>query len=416
MKKLLLLFMTILPAIVFAQEKGIRFEHGLTWEQIKAKAKQENKYIFLDCFTTWCGPCKFMSSSIFPLEEVGEYYNSRFLSVKLQLDTTKQDSEEVKSWYATGQALAREYKVTGYPTFLFLDPDGQPVHRIVGSSPDGATWLKRTAKVFEPGQQYYALMKKYESGDRDPATLRAVAAAAMDAFDQKTADAASKAYITTVKDWSAKENIEFAAKFTRSSKDPGFKIMLQEPEKVNAVLGEGKAQQAVKQIVLREEVYRHFWIKGKSNPDVNWKAITDSLKKKYPAYADEAVAMGKVTYYQSQKDWDKFAPAVVSYMKKYGATTSAFDLNEFAWTVFEHCKDMTCVTEALEWSRRSFKDRENPNHIDTYANILYKMGKKDEAISWQEKAVAYSTSPQEKKAFQATLDKMKKGEKTWKHD
>ncbi len=416
MKKLLILFMTVLPAIVFAQDEGIRFEHGLTWEQVKAKAKRENKYIFVDCFTTWCGPCKFMSGSIFPLKEVGDYFNSRFLSVKLQLDTTRQDSEEVKSWHATGQQLAKEFKVRGYPTFLFLDPDGRPVHRLVGSSPDGDSWLKRTAKVFEPGQQYYVLMKKYENGDRDPATLRAVALSAQDAADQETADAVSRAYVATVTDWNAKENIEFAAKFTRSSKDPGFKIMLEQPEKVNAVYGEGRAQQVVKNIISREEVYRHLWIKGKRNPNVNWEAIADSLKMKYPAYADEVVALGKVNYYQSIKDWNGFASAIRDYMKRFGANVSTFDLNEFAWTVFENCKDMTCVTEALEWSRRSFKDKENPNHIDTYANILYKMGRKEEAISWQEKAVAYSNNPNEKKGFQATLDKMKNGEKTWKHE
>lgn len=32
----------------------IKFEHG-TWEEIKAKAKAENKLIFMDAYTSWCG-------------------------------------------------------------------------------------------------------------------------------------------------------------------------------------------------------------------------------------------------------------------------------------------------------------------------------------------------------------------------
>jgi len=73
---------------------------------------------------------------------------------------------------------------------------------------------------------------------------------------------------------------------------------------------------------------------------------------------------------------------------------------------------MTCVQEALEWSKRSFKDKENPMFIDTYANLLYKMGRKEEAIQWQEKAIAL-VSEAEKKDYEATRDKMKRGEKTW---
>ena len=41
---------------------------------------------------------------------------------------------------------------------------------------------------------------------------------------------------------------------------------------------------------------------------------------------------------------------------------------------------MTCVKEALDRSKRSFAQKENPAYMDTYANSLYKMGKKEEAI------------------------------------
>jgi tetratricopeptide (TPR) repeat protein len=68
---------------------------------------------------------------------------------------------------------------------------------------------------------------------------------------------------------------------------------------------------------------------------------------------------------------------------------------------------MTCVKEALEWSKRSFKDKENHMYLDTYANILYKLGNKEEAIKWEEKAIALGGD------YNDTLEKMKKGEKTW---
>src|SRR6202000_2229249 len=99
--------------------------------------------------------------------------------------------------------------------------------------------------------------------------------------------------------------------------------------------------------------------------------------------------------------------AIVEYMKKYGAGASGEQLNNYAWTVFQHCPDMSCVTEALDWSKRSFKDKENPMFMDTYANILYKMGKKDEAVTWEEKALKIAGEG-ERANYQQTLEKMKK--------
>jgi hypothetical protein len=63
-------------------------------------------------------------------------------------------------------------------------------------------------------------------------------------------------------------------------------------------------------------------------------------------------------------------------------------------------------------SASQLKNSTEPAFLDTYANLLYKLGKKNEAIAWQQKAVDAS-SENERPGYQTTLDKMKKGEKTW---
>ena len=52
--------------------------------------------------------------------------------------------------------------------------------------------------------------------------------------------------------------------------------------------------------------------------------------------------------------------------------------------------------------------------MDTYANILHKLGNTKEAILWEKKALALVKSEEEKKTYQEALTKMEKGEKTWK--
>src|ERR1700761_5246017 len=124
----ILLILIFCPFCLRAQD-GIHFEKDMTWQQVKEKAKKENKFIFVDCFTTWCGPCKSMDHNIYPNDTVGKLVNDRFVSVKVQLDTSKRDDENVKQWYADAHMIKEQYKIHAFPTFLFFSPDGEIVHR-----------------------------------------------------------------------------------------------------------------------------------------------------------------------------------------------------------------------------------------------------------------------------------------------
>src|SRR4051812_25738356 len=108
---------------LFAQVTGIHFEHGISWQEVLKKAKKDNKHIFVDCYTTWCGPCKMMSSQVFPLESVGKFYNANYINVKLQIDSTQNDNPEIQAWYTTANQIAHDYYVMAYPTYLFFDSD-----------------------------------------------------------------------------------------------------------------------------------------------------------------------------------------------------------------------------------------------------------------------------------------------------
>ncbi len=115
-------------------------------------------------------------------------------------------------------------------------------------------------------------------------------------------------------------------------------------------------------------------------------------------------------YARQKSDWAEFSKAVVTYMNDYGSKVSAKQMNEFAWTVFENCSDMNCVEQALEWSKKSVDVTNNPAFMDTYANLLYKTGKKQDAISWEEKAITMLKQEQQPvNEYEATLEKFKSG-------
>lgn len=408
MKKLLLLAFW-LPMMAVAQDKGMHFEHGSTWAEVKAKAKAENKYIFVDCYTTWCGPCKYMSANIFPQEKVGEFMNAKYINVKVQMDQTEKDGEDVKKWYADAKQIEKDYSIRAYPTFLVFGPDGQIVDRQVGGA-DADQFIERCAASLEPSKQYYPQLAKYQNGQKDTAFLRKLAYLALEKYDQANANAVAKDYLSQQKDLYTPVNINFVSRFTQSSKDPGFDMFLHHADKVNKVLGAGKAEAKVLAIAANEEVYPRLRTNDNTAPD--WAAIEKDVKAKYPGIAEELILKSKVQFYVFTKDADNAVTSIVAYMKKYGHKADPQALNEYAWTIFEKCNDAKCIEEALEWSKRSFKDREIPAFMDTYANLLYKAGKKADALAWEEKAMNKAEGD-EKKNYESTLEKMKKGEKLW---
>ena len=106
---------------VSASSQGINFFKG-TFDEALAKAKQENKLVFVDFYATWCGPCKQMVEKVFTDEEVGKYMNEKF--VCMQIDVEKE------GWQ---KETAGTFNVTVLPTLIFFKADASVVSRLAGA-------------------------------------------------------------------------------------------------------------------------------------------------------------------------------------------------------------------------------------------------------------------------------------------
>ncbi|MEF9986911.1 MAG: thioredoxin domain-containing protein [Bacteroidales bacterium] len=116
MKKIICIVFMLVSLNLVAQE-GIKFQHG-TWAQAKELAVKENKLIFVDFYTQWCGPCYNMAKNTFVLYSVGTLYNTNFVNMKIDAENGE------------GIELAKKYGVRSYPTYCFIDPKTEEiVHR-----------------------------------------------------------------------------------------------------------------------------------------------------------------------------------------------------------------------------------------------------------------------------------------------
>jgi thioredoxin-related protein len=400
-----------LLAVLTGNAQGIKFEQNLSWQQIQAKAKAENKYIFMDAYTTWCGPCKAMSSETFPKKEVGDYMNDQFISVKVQVDQTKDDNAQVKSWYTDAEAIDQQYKITAYPTVFFFSPEGKLVHRSIGYK-DVAGLIEEAKKALDSKSQYYTLLEKYKQGQMDTAAMKALVFQADAIGDNVTARKIAEAYTSHIKkrDLYKRKNLLFIGKFLNGSQDKSFRIFLEEANKVNKIVDfNNYAQNTVMDIIYLEEIapYDDHQVE---KPD--WETLEKKVKTKYGKLGEEQIWGNRMNYYGDIKDWQNFGKYYALYYKE-AFSHSRYHINNLSWPIFEHITDPSVLEVAVKTMKFSIENYDQTNYqaYDTYANLLYKVGKKQEAIEWEEKAV--KALPNDK-GLAETLEKMKRGEKTWK--
>ena len=439
MKYSLAISLFLLPFALVAQNEaqtGIQFENLSGWNAVKAKAKQENKYIFVDCYTTWCGPCKRMDKEVYPIDSIGKFFDEYFISAKVQMDSSATDNEFVKSWYADARLIQREYKVSSFPSYLFFTPEGKLVHRNMAFM-NSKNFSILAHYALDPQRQYYTRLEKYHQGTLAFSDMPDVVALAQRLQDTSTALSVAKTYINSYllglpeKNLYTYENIAFIGTHLQGSKDKAFNLFYSHGDKVDsAIKTPNYARNSVELILEREEIDQSLYVNGKpfnlrTGRAPDWNKIERSIKRKYNSdYAGRVVLWAKIKWLEYKKDWPQYCNNIILKVEKYGPyykygpymiLSEDTRYNSSAWEIFSYSTNRGQLEKALAWSERVIKNTPTPNSefFDTYANILYKLGRKEEALTYEEKAIALDPKA---KDIADNLAKIKKGEPTWATD
>lgn len=425
--------LVLTPLLAHAQENGIHFEQNLTWTQVKAKAKAENKYIFVDCYATWCGPCKIMDREVYPKDTVGKVMNEKFVSVKVQFDSTKLDNEMVTSWYPDVAHIMKDYKITAFPSYLFFSPDGEIVHRDEGVK-SKADFVKLTNTAADPTKQFYTLLAQYQKGEKNYAVMPYLANSVKTFLkDKELANRIGQDYLQNYlyklneADLYTKENVINIGIYIQSTREKGFSLFYNHADKVDALIRSGSSQNEVDFLITKEEISTKLYKDGKPlivNPD--WKKLSAAISKKYNnSYAERIILNSQIKWYGIKKDWKELAKYTIKKVDIYGLDTlgamhTAFTNNMIWEVIFEHSVDKAVLNKGIEWMEMIVRYHpDDETELDTYANLQYKAGRVKEAILNEEKAAklnelkAIKQKRTPDKSFKETLEKMRTGVPTW---
>ncbi|TNE55719.1 MAG: DUF255 domain-containing protein [Bacteroidetes bacterium] len=378
-----------------AQNKAIEFEK-LTFDQALAKAKKEQKLIFMDAYTSWCGPCKWMSKHMFTNDKIAEYFNREFINVKFDMEKGE------------GVDIAKRYQVYCYPNLLFIDGDGKLVHRTAGAAQEVQDYLDMGETAKNPETRFGAWEAQYESKKNDVAFMQeyiTLLAGTCLPMDEKL-----KYYfeMQDEKDLLKDYNWRTMFYYTRDFNSKEFKYLLAHQDEFASKYTADSVQMKVS-YVFRDAGNRIFYRKDYQEED--YKALVKQIKDLNFA-GHEAVLfhleLARINKMGSKEEMIAYA---VAHGDKYYQLE---DLNSISWTIYESSDDPKALQKAASWMAKLTSSEMGNNYacLDTYAAVLYKLKDKEKATKYAEMAIAKAKEEGlDKSRYKDTeklLDKIKK--------
>lgn len=366
MKKLFLLILISYSITVLAQQ-GINFQNT-SLKDILAKAKAEKKLVFLDAFAAWCGPCKMMEKNIFPLPAVSEYYNANFINARFDMEKGE------------GREIAMKYGVRSYPTFLFLNGDGEVVLKNYGYMGE-QDFLTIAKEANQPKYRTSSNKELFEKGESNPEFLLNM----MSLYAQSDYELAKKAseryFIVKNNQPLTKDELGMLLYFIKSPSDPNYQIFVAKKQEITTLMSEDIYNQFDTNIKITKILENTLDQKtGTINDDEFFKNAIPLVGK---TEAEIALNRMKVIIYPNSGKFAEYEKAALSYYQN----TENFETEELlkaAWIFSEHITTPSSLKKAEEWAEKSVMKSETAENTFILAKIYSKTGKKDQAKTYAE--------------------------------
>lgn len=338
--------------------QSINFEEN-DWNGVLAKAKETGKPIFVDTYTNWCQPCKWMDKHVFVHPDVGAFFNQHYISYKLNMEQGE------------GMAFAEEYHVTSYPTFLYFDAEGTLVHRIVGAY-DAEALIEQSQDALDPNQQIYTLAQRYEEGERDPEFLSKYTMALFKVNEPYQEMVA--AYLTAVGNQALEKPKHFAFLERYIAKDynhPAYRYVLEHRAAFIQTLGSQRVNRYLEAPFKR----RGYELIDQAASKSKIHAYLQDVKSLLPDRMD--YFKSRLEFYASRGDERKQYKVALKYEKHCRDAESLAILARYTLDLYG--ESSLQLNSALEWIDRALLLEESLYALETKALLLLALERKEEA-------------------------------------
>ncbi|GAA5085474.1 hypothetical protein GCM10023210_06330 [Chryseobacterium ginsengisoli] len=367
MKKIISGLFLFSAITAFAQE-AVKFQ-DLPFKELVAKAKKENKLLFIDAYTSWCGPCKMMEKNTFTQKAVGDYYNANFVNARFDMEKGE------------GREIATKFGVRSYPTYLFLNGDGELVSQNFGYM-EGSLFVSMAQDINSPNNKKGSLKERFAKGEKDPEFLINIMKL-NSSSDFDFAKQASERYFENKKKTEefTKDDVGLLLFFLKSTEDKNYKTFTERKAEIIKFLPEETYKEFDNQIKLGKIVEQSIDQQNKRINDDYFMKTAEPLVGKHDA--EVKLNQTKLSYYEQNANFPEYEKAALAYYKN----SEAFEPNELlkaAWVFSEHIKTVSSLKKAAEWAEKSVMRGETSENTYILAKLYYLTGNKDMAKTYAE--------------------------------
>lgn len=375
-------------AAVLSAGDGVAFTSITSWNEALTLAKSTGKPIFLDAYTDWCGWCKVMDKETFSDAKVAEVMNASFVCVKMEMETGE------------GVDVAMKYRISSFPTFVFFTPDGVPTYRVSGYEPPDK-WLVSLADAKDPAKRLNAPGVTPELKLNFPEWHRI---SFLKGSSRKFPDTAvSRSWFESYQN--KYDEVAWGVLLRQDLGEQWEKWALDHEAEYASRYGYEVDQ-------LHSKLSQRYFMRAVQKKDPRW--IESAVDVAKTGSADEkAYLLLRYTglYGQRVKEWDVVGRVAKDMADRPDFTNYANDINEFSWSIYEKGEGADALNNAIYAMGKITKDPSAEwAHVDTYAALLYKAGRTNEAQAAAERAIEGGrASGADVKETEALLEKIKAG-------
>ncbi|MBQ9222150.1 MAG: thioredoxin family protein [Prevotella sp.] len=346
MRKTILLVAMLLFLVLHAQGQGMQFEpQGTLFKDAVAKAQQTGKKIFLDCYTSWCGPCKMMARDVFPQEKVGAFMNPSY--VNIQIDMEKGEGPE----------LAKKLEVSAYPTFIIFNSNGQELGRFLGGS-NADEFIKRVGDhSIDKGSD--VMDQRWNNGDRSEAFLYQYLETLSSTYKHNQCNLVAEALLKGKAETFAGDDKlrNVFMQYLTNPLDPAFVYTAKHPEALKAALGEN---------AVNMKLFRGWSNFGRDliNEEGGKVWLDKERFDKWVSLMEECQVNGRDSYRlntliklaERQKDWRAYVDYCKECCKNPSVDVTDLELLKWMTPLTKECQDADIKKEAAALLQQRYDD------------------------------------------------------------
>ncbi|MEP7129171.1 MAG: hypothetical protein ABI729_09900, partial [Chitinophagales bacterium] len=137
---------------------------------------------------------------------------------------------------------------------------------------------------------------------------------------------------------------------------------------------------------VKKAAYKHVSIAMKNKDEKELNTATAMVQKYIPEQSAELLPVWQINFYKSTGQWKKYADAIETELKSDPDIDVEY-LNQFCWPIYEKCDDPDVIKQALGWLDARAAKIKSYEVLDTYAALLYKGKRYNDAEAYALKAI-----------------------------